>query len=160
MDHSASIHQNTTFESLMKNLLLTLAATTLLGACGFMTPAKQYAGDRRDTADIAVIQASVGVPFSDEVHATISGYTGTTLSGEVERKTFGIKGFTDYPHAIHLAPGEFDIQLYCFRFPSIDIHKTIRIQARPGYTYLLKCAHENGETKAVVASSDKSPLGS
>ncbi len=144
----------------MKNSILTLATTSLLCACGFMTPAKQYAGDRKDMADIAVIKAHVGAPFTDEIHATIAGYAGRTSAGKLEPKAFGIKGFTDYPHIIHVAPGEADVELYCFRFPSIDVHKTIHLVTRPGNTYLLKCISENGDARAIVASEDKSPLGS
>jgi hypothetical protein len=140
----------------MKNILA-LALTISLCSCGFMTPTKQYSGEQKSLTDIAVINAYVGVPFTDEVHATISAYS-TQMPGEkYERRAFGIKGFTDYPHVIHVAPGEIDVELYCFRVPTVDTHRVVRISARPGYNHLLKCTFEDGVIKAVLASAEKLP---
>jgi hypothetical protein len=40
-----------------------------------MTPAQQYAGDRKGTSEIAVIQSYHGSLLGEEYHATISGYS-------------------------------------------------------------------------------------
>ena len=52
-----------------------VALSVLLCSCGFMTPAQQYAGDRKDMSEIAVIQSYHGNPLGDDYHATISGYS-------------------------------------------------------------------------------------
>jgi len=62
----------------VRNSLLLCAAVSLsvlLCSCGFMTPAQQYAGDRKDMSEIAVIQSYHGNPLGDDYHATISGYS-------------------------------------------------------------------------------------
>ena len=56
----------------MKNILIVTVAASMLGACGFMTPAKQYAGDVQGASGIAVIKGFVGKPFSDEFHEVLS----------------------------------------------------------------------------------------
>ena len=61
----------------MRKSLLPVSAVSLsvlLCSCGFMTPAQQYAGDRKDVSEIAVIQSYHGSPLGDQYHATISGY--------------------------------------------------------------------------------------
>ncbi|NOV31469.1 hypothetical protein [Methylomonas sp. ZR1] len=121
----------------MKNVM-TMIATSMLCSCGFMTPAKQYAGDTLSADEIAVIQSVVGTPFADAYHATIIGYTKIEANGAGEQKEFGWPGFTDYPSEIHVLPGEYDIQVYCFKgFSSHRPKKTLVLQA--GQTYLLKC---------------------
>ena len=59
-----------------KSFLLFAAASlsVMLCSCRFMTPAQQYAGDRKDVSEIAVIQSYHGSPLGDQYHATISGY--------------------------------------------------------------------------------------
>ena len=127
----------------MKKLIPFIVAP-MLCACGFMTPAKQYAGDRLDAADIAVLQSYLGTPFGDEYHATITGYTKIGPAGPGEQKTFGLPGFTDYPSEIHLLPGEYEVHIYCFKgLASHRPKKTLALQA--GQTYLLKCELQNGQ---------------
>lgn len=126
----------------MKKLMPFIVAS-LLCSCGFMTPAKQYAGERLDPADIAVLKSYLGTPFGAEYHATITGYT-KTGAGPNEQKTFGWPGFTDYPSEIHVLPGEYEVQIYCFKgFASHRPKKTLALQA--GQTYLLTCAVQNGQ---------------
>ena len=84
----------------MRNSLLQFAAVSLsmlLCSCGFMTPAQQYAGDRKEVSEIAVIQSYHGSPLGDEYHATISGYSYKPEAGPSSVKRFGLPGFTDYP---------------------------------------------------------------
>jgi len=127
----------------MKNVIPFIAAS-MLCSCGFMTPAKQYAGDSKGVTDIAVLQSYVGTPFGDEYHATITGYTKIESNGPGEQKKFGLPGFTDYPSEIHVLPGEYEVQVYCFKgFSSHRPKKTLTLQA--GQIYLLKCDIRNDQ---------------
>ena len=128
----------------MKNVLIALMAATTLGACGFMTPAKQYAGDVQEVSGIAVIKGHIGVPFSDEYHATITGFTKNETAGPVEQKEFGLPGFTDYPNEIQVLAGDFKVHVYCFRgFSSYRPSTQLTVMA--GKTYLLKCEVRDGQ---------------
>ncbi len=128
----------------MKNIITVIAATSMLCSCGFMTPVKQYAGDSLGVSDIAVIQAYEGNPFADEYHATIIGYKKMVSNGLGEQKEFGLPGFTDYPKEIHVLPGEYEVQVYCFKgFSSHRPKKTLALLA--GQTYVLKCEVRDGQ---------------
>jgi hypothetical protein len=136
----------------MKNLLITAVAVSMLGACGFMTPAKQYAGDVQDVSSIAVIKGFVGKPFSDDIHVTIQGYSKMEASGVGEQKQFGIPGFTDYPSEIQLLAGEYKVHAYCFNgFTSYRPTTTLQLQA--GTTYLLMCEVRDGQAAVVTHAS-------
>ena len=125
--------------------IITIIAASMLCSCGFMTPAKQYAGDGQAVNAIAVIQSYVGSPFADEYHATITGYTKMEPAGASESKKFGLPGFTDYPKEIQVLPGEYEVQVYCFKgFSSHRPRKTLTLQA--GTTYWLKCDVRDGES--------------
>jgi hypothetical protein len=116
-------------------IIISIITVSLLCSCGFMTPAKQYAGDRQDVKAIAVIQSYVENPLADEYHATITGYTKFEPSGVKESKKFG---FTDYPSEIHVLPGEFEVNIYCFKgFTSY--RPKIKLALQAGQTYLLNC---------------------
>ena len=139
----------------MKNILIAAVAASMLGACGFMTPAKQYSGDVQGVAGFAVIKGFVGKPFSDDFHATIRGYSKleSSGSGSGEQKQFGIPGFTDYPSEIQVLAGEYKVQVYCFSgFTSYRPTTTLPMQA--GKTYLLKCEVRDGQALVVVHASD------
>ena len=117
-----------------------------------MTPAKQYAGDGLGASDIAVIKSYVGNPFSDEYHATITGYTKNEPTGPGEQKKFGLPGFTDYPSEIHVLAGEYEVQVYCFKgLSSHRPSKTLPLQA--GKTYFLKCEVRGGQAVIEVQAS-------
>ncbi|MEQ1637860.1 MAG: hypothetical protein ABL903_14340 [Methylococcales bacterium] len=134
--------------------LITVIASSLLCSCGFMTPAKQYAGDDLGAADIAVIQSDVGVPFADDYHTTIIGYKKLEPNGLGEQKQFGLPGFTDYPSEIHVLPGEYELQVYCFKgFSSYRPKKTLTLQA--GQSYLLKCDVRNDQAFVNVNAQSK-----
>jgi len=83
-----------------------------------MTPAQQYAGDRKGTSEIAVIQSYHGGLLGEEYHATISGYSSKPETGPSVVKRFGLPGFTDYPREIQLNPGVYSLEMYCFIPPS------------------------------------------
>ena len=137
----------------MKNILIAILVAGTLGACGFMTPTKQYAGDVQGLSGIAVIKGFVGKPFSDDFHATIRGYSKLEGFGSGEQKQFGIPGFTDYPSEIQVLVGEYKVQVYCFKgFTSYRPTTTLRVQA--GKTSLLKCEVHDGEALVVVHASD------
>jgi len=137
----------------MKNILIVTLAASWLGACGFMTPAKQYAGDVQGMSGVAVIKGFVGKPFSNDFHATIRGYSKLEPSGSGEQKQFGIPGFTDFPIEIHVLPGEYKVQVYCFNgFTSYRPNTKIPLQA--GKTYLLKCEVRAGQAFVDVHASD------
>lgn len=137
----------------MKNILLSLAASTLLGACGFMTPAKQYAGDLQSLSNVAVIKGFAGKPFSDDFHATIRGYSKLESSGSGDQKQFGIHGFTDFPSEIQVLAGEYKVYVYCFNgFTSYRPTTVLPMQV--GKTYLLQCEVHDGQALIVVQASD------
>ena len=137
----------------MKHILIATVAASMLGACGFMTPAKQYAGDVQGMSGIAVIKGFVGMPFSDDFHATIRGYSKRESSGLGEEKQFGISGFTDYPSEIQVLAGEYKVQVYCFSgFTSYRPSTTLPLLV--GKTYLLKCKVRDGEAFVDVHTSD------
>lgn len=137
----------------MKNILIATLVASTIGACGFLTPAKQYAGDVQGVSGIAVIKGFLGKPFSDDFHSTIRGYSKLEASGSGEQKQFGIPGFTDYPSEIQVSAGEYKIQVYCFNgFISYRPATTLPMQV--GKTYLLKCEVHNGEAFVVVHASE------
>ena len=137
----------------MKNTLIATVAASMLGACGFMTPAKQYSGDVQEASGVAVIKGFVGKPFSDDFHTTIRGYSKLDDAGSGEQKQFGIPGFTDYPREIHVLAGEYKVQIYCFNgFTSYRPTTTLPMQV--GKTYLLKCEVHDSRVSVVVHASD------
>lgn len=136
----------------MKNILVATLAATLLGACGFMTPAKQYDGAIQSLSGIAVIKGDIGVPFSEEYHTTILGFTEVTPSGLGKQRKFGIPGFTDYPSEIQVLAGEYKFHVYCFRgFSSYRPSTPLTVVA--GKTYLLKCEVRDGQPVIDVHTS-------
>ena len=137
----------------MKNILISIVAASTLGACGFMTPAKQYAGEVQGVAGVAVIKGFMGKPFSDDFHATIRGYTKLESSGLGEYKQFGLPGFTDYPSEIQVLAGEYKVQVYCFNgFTSYRPSTTVALKL--GKTYWLKCEVSNDQATIKVDASD------
>jgi hypothetical protein len=105
---------------------------------------------------IALIKGFVGKPFSDDYHATIRGYAKIESSGAGEHKQFGIPGFTDYPHAIELLAGTYNLQAYCFNgFTSYRPSTTMPLQA--GKTYTLKCEVREGQAAIEVRTSSTDP---
>lgn len=136
----------------MKNIFIAAVTTAMLCSCGFMTPAKQYTGDGLGASDIAVIKSHVGNLFSDEYHATITGYTRIESNGPEEQKKFGLPGFTDYPNEIHVLAGEYEVQVYCFKgLTSHRPRKTLVLQA--GKTYVLQCEVRDGQPLIHVNAS-------
>jgi hypothetical protein len=137
----------------MKNILIATVAASMLGACGFMTPAKQYAGDVQGVSDIAVIKGFVGKPFADDFHATIRGYSKLESSGPGEQKQFGLPGLTDFPSEIQVLAGEYKVQVYCFSgFTSYRPSTTLPLLV--GKTYLLKCKVRDGQASVDVHISE------
>lgn len=137
----------------MRNILIATWVASTLGACGFMTPAKQYAGDVRSISGVAIIKGFAGKPFSDDFHATIRGYSKLESSGSGEQKQFGIAGFTDYPSEIQVLAGEYKVKVYCFNgFTSYRPTTTLPMQV--GKTYLLKCEFHDGQVSVVVHAND------
>jgi hypothetical protein len=131
-----------------------VSISALLGACGFMTPAQQYAGQKKDGAEIAVVQSYVGSAFGDEYHATISGYSYQPASGNPVVKHLGLPGFTDYPREIHLDPGSYVLELYCFKSLTQPTYRpTFDIVVRAGHAYTVKC--DAGAGKASVSVSQE-----
>ena len=127
----------------MKKISISVVMAAMLCSCGFMTPAKQYAGDGLGLSDVAVIKGYLGTPFSGDYHATIIGYTKNESNGPGELKKFGLPGFTDYPNEIHVLAGEYEVQVYCFRgLTSHRPKKALALQA--GNTYVLQCEVRDG----------------
>ena len=89
--------------------------STLPCSWGFMTPAQQYAGERKDASEIAMIQSYIGSPVRDQYHATTSGCSYKPEVGESIVKHFGLPGFTGHPREIQLNPGTYALELYCFK---------------------------------------------
>ncbi len=143
----------------MRHSLLAAAAVPLsvmLCSCGFMTPAQQYAGDRKGMSEIAVIQSYHGSPLGDEYHATISGYATKPESGPPVVKRFGLPGFTDYPREIQLNPGSYALELYCFKsLTKPSFRPTLEISVQAGYAYTLKCDASEGKASVFVSQETR-----
>ncbi|WP_201492506.1 hypothetical protein [Rubrivivax sp. A210] len=143
----------------MRNLLLPLAAvplSVLLCSCGFMTPAQQYAGERKVMSEIAVIQSYHGSPMGDEYHATISGYSSKPETGPSVVKRFGLPGFTDYPREIQLNPGLYALELYCFKsLTKPTFRPTLEISVKAGYAYTVKCDATGGNAAVFVSQETR-----
>lgn len=133
----------------MKTTLTAIVAASLLCSCGFMTPAKQYGGDKQAPQDIAVIQSHVGNPFANEYHATITGYTRMETTGPGEHRQFGLPGFTDYPKEIHVLPGEYQVQVSCFNVLS-SYRPSTTLSLDAGQTYELRCHVRDGQALITV----------
>jgi hypothetical protein len=143
----------------MRHFLLPTAAVllgVLLCSCGFMTPARQYDGERKNTSEIAVIQSYVGSPMGDEYHATISGYSHRPETGASTVKRFGLPGFTDYPREIHLDPGNYALELYCFKsLTKPTFRPTLEIAVKAGYAYTVKCVPSEGKASVFVSQETR-----
>jgi len=143
----------------MRNSLHLLSAVSLsvsLCSCGFMTPAQQYAGDRKDMSEIAVIQSYHGSPLGDEYHATISGYSYKPEAGPSVVKRFGLPGFTDYPREIQLNPGVYALELYCFKsLTKPTFRPTMEIAVKAGYAYTVKCDAAEGKASVFVSQETR-----
>ena len=143
----------------MRNSLLPFAAVSLsvlLCSCGFMTPAQQYAGDRKDLSEIAVIQSYHGSPLGEEYHATISGYSYKPEAGPSVVERFGLPGFTDYPREIQLTPGVYALELYCFKsLTKPAFHPTMDIAVKAGYAYTVKCDASEGKASVFVSQETR-----
>jgi hypothetical protein len=161
MDHSAlpAIRLNSPREISMRNSLLPLTAVSLsvlLCSCGFMTPAQQYAGGRKDLSEIAVIQSYQGSPLGDEYHATISGYATKPEAGRSAVKRFGLAGFTDYPREIQLNPGSYALEMYCFKsLTKPTFRPTLEISVKAGYAYTVKCDAADGKATVFVSQETR-----
>jgi hypothetical protein len=143
----------------MRNSLLLFAAVSLsvlLCSCGFMTPAQQYAGDRKEVSEIAVIQSYHGSPVGEEYHATISGYSTKPETGPSVVKHFGLPGFTDYPREIQLNPGHYALELYCFKsLTKPTFRPTLEISVKAGYAYTVKCDASEGKASVFVSQETR-----
>ena len=143
----------------MRKSLLPFAAVSLsvlLCSCGFMTPAQQYAGDRKDVSEIAVIQSYHGSPLGDEYHATISGYSHKPEAGPSVVKRFGLPGFTDYPREIQLNPGNYALELYCFKSLTKPTYRpSMAIAVKAGYAYTVKCDAADGKASVFVSQETR-----
>ena len=123
-----------------------------------MTPAQQYAGDRKADSAIAVVRSHQGSLLGEDYHATISAYTHEPDGGPSLVKRFGLPGFTDYPHEIHLDPGVYVLELYCFKSLSKPTYRpTLEMSVKAGYAYTVKCDATRGQATAFV-SQEVRPL--
>lgn len=112
-----------------------LVLTLCIPGCGFMTPRQQYPGNQRAPNEIAIVKGNIGPIFGDQYHSRIISFK-PSGSPESARKNFGIPGFTDYAEEIHLLPGEYDIQVYCFSgFTSF--RPNMKLEITPGKKYKL-----------------------
>ena len=143
----------------MRNSLHLLSAVSLsvfLCSCGFMTPAQQYAGDRKDMSEIAVIQSYHGSPLGEDYHATISGYSYKPEAGPSVVKRFGLPGFTDYPREIQLNPGVYALELYCFKsLTKPTFRPTMEIAVKAGYAYTVKCDASEGKASVFFSQETR-----
>ena len=136
----------------LKFPLAAVLSSALLCACGFMTPAQQYDGENKPTAEIAVIQSYQGSLFGSEYHATISGYADKTATGAAQVRHFGLQGFTDYPKEIQLNPGNYVLEMYCFKSPAQPTYRpTLDIAVKAGYAYTVKCDAAEGRASVFVS---------
>lgn len=130
--------------------------STLLCSCGFMTPARQYAGEILPRSGIAVIQSYQGSLLGDEYHATISGYSSRSESGAPVVRHFGLPGFTDYPREIELTPGTYTLEMYCFKsLAKPTFRPTLEVAVKAGYAYTVKCDIADGRTTVFVSQETR-----
>jgi hypothetical protein len=161
MDHSspAAIRLISQREILMPRSLFSSAAASLsamLCSCGFMTPAQQYAGAQKDVSEIAVIQSYLGSPLGDEYHATIAAYSHRLETGASVVKRFGLPGFTDYPREIRLNPGDYVLELYCFKSLTKPTYRpTLDVSVKAGYAYTVKCVPSEGKASVFVSQETR-----
>jgi hypothetical protein len=121
-----------------------------------MTPAQQYAGEPKVSSEIAVIQSYHGSLLGEEYHATISGYSHRVEEGPVVVKKFGWAGFTDYPREIHLKPGSYALELYCFKsLTKPTFRPTLNVVVKPGYAYTVKCNASEGKASVFVSQETR-----
>jgi len=143
----------------MRNSPLQFAAvplSLLLCSCGFMTPAQQYAGERKEMSEIALIQSYQGSPMGEEYHATISGYSYKPEAGPSVVSRFGLPGFTDYPREIQLNPGVYALEVYCFKSLTKPTYRpTLEISVKAGYAYTVKCDAGQGKAKVFVSQETR-----
>ena len=143
----------------MRHSLLPFVAIPLsivLCSCGFMTPAQQYAGDRKGTSEIAVIQSYHGSLLGEEYHATISGYSSKPETGLSVVKRFGLPGFTDYPREIQLNPGVYALEMYCFKSLTKPTYRPrLEISVKAGYAYTVKCDAYEGKASVFVSQETR-----
>jgi hypothetical protein len=155
----APFHLITRFLMPMRQALQTPAAVLLsavLGSCGFMTPAQQYGGAERNTSDIAVIHSYIGSLVGDEYHATISGFSYQPEAGAPVVRHFGLPGFTDYPREVHLNPGRYVLELYCFKSLTKPTYRpTLELSVRAGYAYTVKCDAADGRAAVFVSQETR-----
>ena len=136
--------------------LATVSLSVLLCSCGFMTPAQQYAGDRKDSSEFAVIQSYQGSLLGEQYHATISGYATRPETGPSVVKRFGLTGFTDYPREIQLNSGNYALELYCFKSLSKPTFRpTLEISVKAGYAYTVKCDASEGKATVFVSQETR-----
>ena len=134
----------------------TVFMSAMLCSCGFMTPAQQYNGMKKETAEIAVIQSYIGSPLGDEYHATISGYSYKSETGPSLVKHLGLPGFTDYPKEIQLNPGSYVLELYCFKsLTKPTFRPTFEISVKAGYAYTVKCEAAAGKATVFVSQETR-----
>jgi hypothetical protein len=161
MDHSPpqAVHLTSQREIPMCRSLFPSAAvllSALLCSCGFMTPSQQYAGERKDVSEIAVIQSYLGSPLGDEYHATISGFSYQPETGASVVKRFGLPGFTDYPREIQLKPGSYALELYCFKsLAKPTFRPTLEVSVKAGYAYTVKCSASEGKASVFVSQETR-----
>jgi hypothetical protein len=130
--------------------------SALLCSCGFMTPAQQYEGERKNSSEIALIQTYLGSPFGDEYHATISAYSSKPETGTPIVKRFGLPGFTDYPREIQLNPGSYSLEVYCFKSLTKTTYRpTLDLSVKAGYAYTVKCDASAGKASVFVSQETR-----
>jgi hypothetical protein len=140
------------FNSLHATVLL----SALLCSCGFMTPSQQYSGEQKALSEIAVIQSHQGSLLGDEYHATISGYAYKIHTVKPVIQHFGLPGFTDYPREIHLNPGSYTLELYCFKsLAKPTFRSTLDVSVKAGYSYKVKCVADEGGVFSVVSQESR-----
>ena len=143
----------------MRNSLLPFVAvplSVLLCSCGFMTPAQQYAGNRKSTSEIAVIQSYHGTLLGEEYHSTISGCSTNPETGPSVVKRFGLPGFTDYPREIQVNPGVYALEMYCFKsLTKPTFRPTLEISVKAGYAYTVKCDASEGKATVFVSQETR-----
>lgn len=133
-----------------------VSLSALLCACGFMTPAQQYAGDRKDPSEIAVVRSYQGSPLGDEYHATISGHALRPEGGPAQVRRLGLPGFTDYPRELHLNPGRYTLDLYCFKsLTKPTFRPSLDIVLESGFAYMLKCEVANGQATVLISQATR-----
>ena len=134
----------------MKRILLA-GLCLILTSCAYV-PRHEYSGSKKPKTEISIVKGFYPGFMKEGFSSAISGYSKIENEAPTAFKSLG-NSMVGFPNEIHLLPGNYIIQMYCF---TVDAYTTpnIAIETKAGYTYVITCEvipHEPAEEKIVRA---------